>query len=328
MKLIEKNKAQKLVEKIQRNQFDENDIDSLFMRLRAFSKGKHVFREIADFVAHNDARDRGLANRSLETMYLRMKFFVEYNSPKKPLNISSEFPLWIKKLMLLQVDKFDESQLKAKFKVSKKRLKSRIDNGFKEDRKAKSAILKDGKLSSETFDAIKHVMSFLISQPAFSQEELISELTSVIQDNGINLDTDLFVLQSDKITLCTMLLLHNASFDFKGHKPGYTRIGCEKEAISFNTRFIDVNGNEVKNNETFGKLSINGYVVLDNNGTDVTMVHPLMQTNLDANNWCHDNMFTVEPWSEETPKHLCKKLSFDDGLHISETFKLSNSVVV
>lgn len=328
MKLIEKNKAQKLVEKIQTNQFDENDIDSLFMRLRAYSKGKHIFREIADFVAHNDARDRGLANKSLETMYLRMKFFVEYNSPKKSLDISSKFPLWIKRLMLLQVDKFDEKSLKDKFNVSKQRLKNRIDIGFKEDKKAKTAILKKGKLSNDTFDAIQHVMSFLISQPAFTQEELISELISVIQTNGIELNQNLFLLQADKITLCTMLLLHNASFDFKGHQPGYTRIGCEKEAISFNTKFVDVNGNEVEHKETFGKLNINGYVVLDNNGVDVTMVHPLMQTDLDASHWCHENMFTVQPWSEDSPNHLCKKLTFSDGLHMTDTFQLSNSSAV
>ncbi|HDY7526498.1 TPA: hypothetical protein RQJ54_004464 [Vibrio vulnificus] len=328
MKLIEKNKAQKLVEKIQANQFDENDIDSLFMRLRAYSKGKYVFREIADFVAHNDARDRGLANKSLKTMYLRMKFFLEYNSPKKFLDISSEFPLWIKRLMLLQVDKFDENNLKDKFNVSKERLKTRIDNGFKEDKQAKTAILKNGKLSSDTFNAINHVMSFLISQPAFTQKELISELIYVIQANGLNLDRDLFFLQSDKITLCTMLLLHNASFDFKGHKPGYTRISCEKEAISFNTRFVDTEGNVVENNETFGKLSINGYVILDNNGVDVTMVHPLMQTDLDASDWCCEDMLTIQPWSEDYPNHLCKKLSFDDGLHLSENFQLSNATAV
>ena len=326
MKLIEKSKAQKIVNKIQRDQFDENDIDSLFMRLRAYSKGNHVFKEIADFVAHNDERDRGLANKSLETMYLRMKFFIEYNSPNKSLDISSEFPLWIKKLMLLQVDKFDERELKDKCNVSQQRLKSRIDNGFKENKKNKTALLKQGKLSSDTLKAIQHVMSFLISKSAFTQNELISELMDVIRSNDIALDSDLFLLQANKITLCTMLLLHNATFDIKGHKLGYTKIDCESSSISFNTRFID--GDDVKSNETFGKLSINGYVVIDNNGKDATISSPLMETNLDAVEWCNDDMFTIKPLSGDIPNHLCKRLSFSDGLHISESFKLSSSIVV
>ncbi len=327
MKLIEKIKAQKIVDKIQSNQFDENDIDGLFMRLRSYSKEQYIFKEIADFVAHNDARDRGLANKSLETMYLRMKYFIEYNSPNKSLNISSEFPLWIKKLLLLQVDKFDESELREKFKVSKQRLKCRIDNGFKEDKRAQTAILKNGKLSTETLSAIGHVMSFLISKPAFTQEEIISELICVIQYNGIDIDIDLFLLQSDKIILCVLLLLHNAIFDFKGYKPGYTRIGCERETISLHTGFID-NRNEVVNNESFGKLCINGYVVVDRNGADITLVHPLMQTNLDASHWCHDSMFVIQPRSYDTPEHLCETFSPDDDLHISDIFQLSNSTTI
>ena len=327
MKAIERNKAQKLVERIQKNQFDENDIDSLFMKLRAYSKGKDIFREIADFVAHNDARDRGLASKSLETMYLRMKFFVEYNSPKKSLDITSEFPLWIKRLMILQVDKCNESELQDKFKVTKQRLKSRIENGFKDNKKSKTTMLKNGKLSIETFKAIQHVMSFLVSQSAFTQDELISELVKVIKDNGINIDEESFLLQSNKITLCTMLLLHNASYDFKGHKLGSTRITCERELVMLNTRYIDGYGNEVENQDTFGKLGINGYVVVDNNGVDLTISHNIMETHLEASDWCDDSVFTIQPVSKDLPHRLCKKLSLDEGLGISESFQLSNSAI-
>ena len=65
MKFIEKTKVQKIVEKIESGHFDENDIDNIFMKLRAYSKNFWVFREIADFVAHNDERDRGLVNQAL-----------------------------------------------------------------------------------------------------------------------------------------------------------------------------------------------------------------------------------------------------------------------
>ncbi|OCH27154.1 hypothetical protein A6E12_11720 [Aliivibrio fischeri] len=327
MKAIEKNKAQKIVGKIQSGYFDENDLDSLFMRLRAYSNGKPVFREIADFVAHNDKRDRGLANSSLETMYLRMKYFLEYNSPQKSLDISTDFPVWIKKLMMLQVDKFDENELKSKFNVTKQRLKSRIDNGFKENKKEKTASLKQGKLSEDTLKAIQHVMSVLISKPAFTQDDLIDELVDVISINNIPLDKESFLAQADKIALCTMLLLHNATFDYKGHKLGYTKISPEKESISFNTRFVDANGNEVENIETYGNLHVNGYVVLESDGKDLTIVHPIMTTKLDAELWCENDMFHIETWSEDFPDHLCKKLKISDSLSISNEFKLAHIAV-
>src|SRR5690606_35211520 len=111
----------KIVDKIEAGDFDENDVDSLFMKLRAYSSDHRVFREIADFVAHNDNRDRGLANQALETMYLRMRFFLEYNSPKETLDLSQPFPLWIKRLMIFQVEKCEEGVLKERFNVTASR---------------------------------------------------------------------------------------------------------------------------------------------------------------------------------------------------------------
>ena len=81
VKSNEKRKTQGLINKIQSGQFDENDVDGLFMKLRAYSTGFRVFREIADLIAHNDQRNHGLVNQALETVYLRMKFFMEYHSP-------------------------------------------------------------------------------------------------------------------------------------------------------------------------------------------------------------------------------------------------------
>lgn len=321
MKRIEKSKAQKLIYKIENDQFDENDIDSLFMRLRAYSNKMPVFREIADFVAHNDQRDRGLANQSLETMYLRMKYFLEYNSPKKPLDISS-FPLWIKKLMILQVSKCKEQDLKDKFNFTKQRLKSRIDNAFKEDRKNKKATLKNGKLSHQTLEAIQHIMSFLSGEAAFTQDELISELVKVIVSNKLSINQDLFLKQSDKITLCTLLLLHNATFEFKGHQHGYTQISAEKESISHNTKYVNANGDVVEHIETFGNLHVTGCVVLNNNGKDVTMGHCIMSTNLDAETWCVNELFHIEPVNDDLPNHMCKRLKLKGDLTISDCFQI------
>lgn len=92
MKTIEKSKLQKSIQKIESGSFDENDIDNIFMKLRAYSTKFSVFREIADFVAHNDQRDRGLVNQALEHMYLSMRFFLDYQGEnKKQLDISESF---------------------------------------------------------------------------------------------------------------------------------------------------------------------------------------------------------------------------------------------
>lgn len=323
MKPVERNKVQKLVGKIESGFFDENDIDGLFMKLRAYSAGFPIFREISDFVAHNDIRDRGLANQSLETMYLRMKFFLEYNSPKKSLNLGSPFPLWIMHLMKHQIEKTEESALRGKFNVTRRRLSSRIDNGFKVDKKKKVVVLKEGKLSEQTFEAIKYVMSFISGKSAFSQSELVSELIGVMNKNGLTFDEAIIQTQAEKLTICTLLLFHHAEFDYKGFKPGLCEIASEKESISYNTKFVDPEGNEIEYQESYGKLSIRGRVTLENDGKEVSIAHDVMSTDLNVEEWCAENLFHIESASEQAPDYLCKRLKLDCNLALNGDFKLT-----
>lgn len=324
MKPVERNKTQKLIRKIETGNFDENDIDSLFMKLRAYSSEFPIFREISDFVAHNDLRDRGLANQSLETMYLRMKYFLEYNSPKKTLDLSSPFPSWIKRLMKFQVEKSDEADLKSKFNVTKQRLINRIESSFKYDKKKKIATYKHGKLSQETFNAIQHVMSFISGNATFSQGDMINELVSVLKNNKIIFDEQLLRTLSNKITICTLLLFHHSEFDFKGYKLGRCKISSEKESVSHNMRFVDADGNEVEHKEDFGNLSVQGTITLKKDGKDLSIAHCIMSTELDAEIWCSEALFYIESFSEEITNHMCKRLKLDVDLCINENFQLSS----
>ena len=326
MKPVEKAKTQKLVDRILGGDFDENDVDSLFMKLRAYSTGFPLFREVSDFVAHNDLRDRGIANQSLETMYLRMKFFVEYDSPKKPLDIiSSPFPLWIKKLMKYQVYKCNEKELREKFNVTRDRLVSRIDTAFKEDKIKDVAIYKDGKLSMQSFEAIQHVLSFISGNPAFTQDDLMNEIIGVLLKNKFTIDEQMFRALSDKITLCTLLLFHNAEYDFKGHKKGRSQIGSERLSVSHNVRWLDSEGNEVDIKQSFGNLSISGTITLLNDDRDLSIGFSIMSTNLQAEQWCADDLFHIEQLKGDTLGYLEKVLKLDIDLSLNEDFKLCNA---
>lgn len=93
MKETEMSKVNKIIDKISSGIFDENDVDILLLKLRAYSDGFPLFKELSDFVAHNDLRDRGIINTSMEVMYLRMRWYVEHVAPRKDLDITSPFPL-------------------------------------------------------------------------------------------------------------------------------------------------------------------------------------------------------------------------------------------
>lgn len=322
MKAIEKAKAQKLVLKLESGDFDENDIDNIFMRLRAYSHGKRIFREIADFVAHNDERNQGVSAESLEAFYLSFKYFLEYVSPKKSLDIGSPFPLYIKKLMKYQIDKCNDLDLKEKFNVTKQRFKSRIDTVFFEDKKNKKAFIKKRKISEETIKALQYILGFIGSHPAFDQDQVILELLAVIKANKLNVNEDEILKHSDRITVCVALLLHEATFEYGGHKQGYCKVSCEKTSISYNQIFVDQDGNPVEHDESFGNLQVLGSVVLEKNGKDLTVCYPLMTTKLSVEDWCDDDMFVVEPITENNPNYLHRKIIFDRELCITEGGKI------
>lgn len=322
MKPIEKAKIQKLLAKLESGSFDENDVDNLFMRLRAYSHGNRIFREVADFVAHNDERNQGIATDSLEAFYLSFKYFLEYVSPKKSLDIGSPFPLYVKKLMKYQVGKCKENDLRDKFNVTKLRLASRIDSLFAEDKKQSLAFMKKLKISEDTLKAIQHLLSFIGSQPAFDQEQVVSELLKVIKANKFSVNESNILKNSDKIALCVMLLLHDATFEYGAHKQGFCKISCDNTSISHKQRFIDADGNPVEHEESFGKLQVLGYVILDKDGKDLTVCYPLMSTNLSAEDWCDDEMFVIEPLSEDHPLYLQKKIDFEKNLYFTEAGKI------
>lgn len=320
MKTIEKSKLQKSIQKIESGSFDENDIDNIFMKLRAYSTKFSVFREIADFVAHNDQRDRGLVNQALEHMYLSMRFFLDYQGEnKKKLDISESFPSWIIKLMKYQVEKIDEAILKDKFNVGKSRLISRIDNSFKIDKQKGTATYKDGKLSQITFEAISHCMSFISGTAKFTQEDLVDELVEVLAANHISYDEKLIREQANKITICTLLLFQHSTFDFKGYKVGECKISAEKVSILHNTKFVDIDGNPVEHIESFGNLYVQGTITLNHNNSNTKIAHTIMSTTLSAEEWCDDSLFEIEV-SEHG--YCYKKLKLDNDLCLNENTRL------
>lgn len=322
MKPIEKAKAQKLLLKLESGDFDENDIDNIFMRLRAYSHGNRVFLEVADFVAHNDERNKGVSVESLEAFYLSFKYFLEYVSPKKSLDISNPFPLYVKKLMKYQIDKCKDADLKEKFNVTKQRLKSRIDTVFSEDKKNKKAFMKKPKLSNHTLEALQYILGFIGSHPAFNQDQVIAELLAVIKANKLNINEEELLKHSDKIAACVALLLHDTTFEYGAHKQGYCKVSCEKTSISFNQKFVDQDGNPVEHKESFGNLQVLGHVVLEKDGKDLTVCYPMMTTSLSAEDWCDEDMFVIEPITEDHPNYLHRKIIFDQALCFTEGGKI------
>jgi len=317
----EKVKIQKTIEDLSIGNFDERDIDYLFMSLRAYSGNYKIFKEVSHFVAHNDIRNQGVTTQSLEAFYLSFKYFSEYMTEQRALNIGEPFPSYIIKLMKYQIEKCKEEDLRKKFNVTKNRLQSRLDKYFKIDKKNKTASLYKS-LSEPNYLVIKHLLGFIGSYPAYTQQELMSEVVQVLRFNNMTFNEIKILNQSDKVMLCVLALIHDTKYDFKGYKHGACSIGCERNSILFDTTFVNEKGELVEIEESFGNLQINGAVPIINKGKEVMVSFPVIATNLDVEKWSDDSLFTIE---DREGGYKLKIVNFEGNIGVSPEFKLVKS---
>lgn len=319
MKASEKIKAQKVIDKIQAASFDENDIDNLFMRLRAYSGAHRVFREAADFVAHNDARDRGLLNESLEAFHLSFKYFLEYSMPdSERLDISQPIPIYIKKLLKYQVDKCKPEELREKFNVTPERLKSRIDGLFKDDKKTKTTQLQGFRLGKDGLATLQHLLGFIGSVPAFTGDQLMQDLLAVLRLNKLNFNEEAILAQQPTIILCVMLLMHEAQFALGHDAQGDCRISVE------NARVIQGVPPEHAGSG-FGQIQVSGTVSLRRpDGSPFQVAYPIFQSGLQAIEYCDACLFDdgVIP---EAPELRALQINLDGDLLLSNAGKIGRA---
>jgi hypothetical protein len=316
-------KALETWKRIQNGAFSEHDIDNILIALRNYSGHQKIFVEVADFVAHGDQRDRGPSKHSLRSMYLSMTYFVEYVSPKIALDISKPFPSYIKELMKCELDKCEDAELRRDFGVSTATVRKRVDKIFKDDKKLKLSCAKKP-ISSETIKILRHLLGAIRSQPAFSGDQFFDELIAVGKLNDLDVDEPKLRLQSNKIILCVLLLLHEKEYSYGGLKPGRSEITSEAGSIPIGPvqqpkEHIDW--------PRFGALAVNGIVSIISDQKSIDIAFPLMTTTLLAKDWCDESLFVEEDIADQLAddfEHFYSlRLDTSQALCINDEFKLS-----
>ena len=309
MKQEEKYKTQKVIEKIQSGFFDENDIDNLFMKLRAYSGGFSNFREIADFVAHNDSRDRGITNDSLKAWYYNIKYFLEYANQKKELNIDQNFPTWVILHMKNQIDKLEPDELFNSFKIKPDSLKLKIDKAFKHKKNDKVTKLKNDILSKNAKKAISYVMQMIIPREAFTQEELLHEVLCVMDKNDFTIDKNSFEMNSEKIMVCIILLLHKSKYEIDKNVTGR----CEIASYEYSS---SPNNEDARQGE---KLVVCARVPFEHDGKKKYFAYHVLDTSLLTYDWCSENCFVLE--SRQNKEY--QRFKSDANLVLNDKFILN-----
>ena len=292
MKAADRRLVQEIVDSIQSGDINEAGVRSLIITLRDHSNQFKVFTEVSHFVAHTVSRKMGMSNSSIERMKLIIEFFQQYISPKKKLSLIEPFPCLDKEANdSSQVDRLETGELKKEFNLSHGSLKRYIKEGFVDIDGSNNVIRKVGKLPNSALNAISRLLSFISGNASFTHEEFLEELIQTLAKNRINFDKKQLTKHSDRLVLFIILLMHKVKYFNKKIFIGETRISAEKESILHGVNFIDKDGNEVEDTQTFGTLNVLGISEIDNGDKTLKVAHVIMTTNLTAKDYCEDSLF-------------------------------------
>lgn len=303
-------KLNKIIGRIQSGQFDANDVDNLFMKLRPYAQRDSVFFEIANYVAHSDARDRGLAQLSMTAFVDSFRYFTEYAGANRQLNIGQPFPGYVYRLFLSQISLVDEGELKAKHRMSRSTLAKKIVGGFVLDKKSGTCSVK-GKLGVELLDAISYVTSFIFSRPAFHVRDLNLDLVRLMKAQNIAFNEEAWNAQADRISLAVLCLVSSTEYVLPGGEDAHCELNTENHYRLISGERRLPTGELTSEPANFGPLTILGNATLRNGPrAGLTVSFPLIATDLDPRDHCDHRLFSSGPAPEDWGKCEAEIINF------------------
>ncbi|PMS15411.1 hypothetical protein C0Z18_27555 [Trinickia dabaoshanensis] len=312
---------ERLIANIVNGQFGETDVDLLLIKLREFAGRHRIFREVADFVAHNDARDRGIFNETIEAITLSLRFLHDYSFKKQSLNLLEPFPSYIKKMLKYQADRCDASELRGMFRATPERMKSRIEKLLSEDKATRTCTLSKG-AGTETLDAIRFLANAIRVTPAFESHQFHDELMEILNENHFKFDQTALSNQSKKISLCILTLLNGAKFNFDAMHSASCRIHCQNLSVMQSITIIDNNGRPLTTptGESHGNLLLHGHVDFANDfGNTITWVFPVFDPHLAVSDWCDDSIYRRDV---SEGGYVRRHADFSGTLGVNDAFRL------
>jgi hypothetical protein len=208
MKHTERHKIQKLVDKITSGKFDENDVDHLFLKLREYAGPFHLFREVADLVAHNSQRDKGIAVEAIHRAYLTLRFLTDY-PPTDPFNIRKPFPSYVRDLIVVQLKNSPPGVIKNRFRASRESLAQEITKRLPVDKSTGKCQL-HLYYQDTTHAAIEYILENMFVGSIAMDVDIFEQLVKVIRSTGISIGNT-FTFQKDRVTAALLLLFHYTS---------------------------------------------------------------------------------------------------------------------
>jgi hypothetical protein len=315
-------KIEPLIHRIESGLFDANDIDSLLIKLRPYARSRRVFREIADFVAHADLRNRGVTCESMTGFADSMRFFIEYTGRRQALDISKPFPAYVYRLFRSQTVMADEAELRHRFRVSHQSLLKKIENNFKIEKTSRLCSLRPNKDGKEFLAALQYVTGFIHSKPAFDISEFHAQLRELLTEQGIGFDVVRFIAQMDRVSLALLCLLSGTEFVLPDGDVAKCLLSTEHHFRILTGQRKTPIGEVTSEPSQFSALQISGNIQVLNQGRQITVAYPLVTTNLNPHDHCDASLFEIHSEENEFGEFRAEFVNLAADMALTPQFKL------
>lgn len=316
-------KLNQIIERIHAGRFDANDVDNLLMKLRPYAGKETVFFEVANFVAHSDARDRGLAQQSITSFVDAIQYFREYVSEKRPLDLATPFPAYLYRLFLSQARLADERRLKDEHKMSRTTLVKKIEANFSVDKKTGTCSLRNNKGGVELFEALRFVTGFIHSRAAFHVSDFHKDLKDVLRAQRVSFDEVPWDAQADRISLAILCLISNTDFQLANGSQASCKLETENHFRLLSGQRRLPTGEMSSEPTGFDQLMVLGQATVGStNMAPLRISFPLIDTNLDPHEHCHPSLFLRDHGSDAFAGCEVEIINFAPDMSLSADFKL------
>lgn len=321
----ERVKVAQLVERIQAGAFDANDVDNLLIKLRPYASNRPTFLEVAHFVAHPDARTKGIAHSRFTYFFDAITNEMEkMRSGKTSMDLSKPFPPYLYRLFITQTEYCDEKEFRDRIGISKKTFAQKLQSNFTKAPDKVNYVLKAGKGGMQFFHALHHVMSFIEIRPAFSIHDFFGELTLILGDQKFRLDDMAWRGNSTKVCLAVLCLIAETNFEWENGGKASCSLRGERDHCIRREGHQDLLDSDHTAPNDLGNLQIFGEVmnVHPMSSAPITYQFPIITSEISVLDHCDESFFTKRRVEGDSHSTTYIEVKFPPSISLSKEFKL------
>ncbi|MBC7985316.1 MAG: hypothetical protein H7X93_01395 [Sphingomonadaceae bacterium] len=177
------------------------DLDRLFLALRERHGAHPSVREIGDFVAHRDQREKGPVTQKARDVFTSFQSWLRISVMREPFTLAD-----IRKVAEANLRNATDAQLEARLGLKRAVVKSVLAQALNKAEKGRDATPRERK-------TVDYLGGAFIWNPAFTDIEVVEDLLHVLGDTGLlqKADHAAFHTLSEFITLYVLTLMHGSA---------------------------------------------------------------------------------------------------------------------